>query len=178
MYQVNLLPWRLRRQRQRYRFWLRCFYVQLLAALVTLAFIYGMLSGRQAQQRQILQGLEQQQAELSGQLQQRQQMMAELARLAAEDARRQQNHAHNQRYLALLQQLSRALPEALWLTELEEDAKGISLRGLGGHYAAIATFERRLTALPLLQGCRLAEVTQRQDGVLAFTLTARWRQDG
>lgn len=40
MYQVNLLPWRLRRQRQRYTFWLRCFVAQLLLVLATLTTAY------------------------------------------------------------------------------------------------------------------------------------------
>lgn len=178
MYQVNLLPWRLRRQRQRYRFWLGCFCAQLLVALVILFFIYGLLGYQQVQQRQVLQERVQQQSAISAQIQQRQRMMAELANLAKEAARSQQDRAHNRRYLALLQQLSRALPDTLWLTELEENAQGISLHGLGGPYAAITIFEQRLAALPLLQDSRLAEVIQRKDGVLAFTLTARWGQDG
>lgn len=178
MYQVNLLPWRLRRQRQRYRFWLRCFCAQLAFALVALAAIHGALSYQQAQLRQALQRLAQQYAGLNAQFEQRRQGVAALARLTAEYARRQQNQGHNQRYLALLLQLSQALPATLWLTELEQDAQGIRLQGLGEHYRAIAGFEQRLAALPLLQGCRLAEVTQRQDGILAFTLTARWGHGG
>ncbi|TQI77714.1 pilus assembly protein HofN [Serratia fonticola] len=178
MYQVNLLPWRIRRQRQRYNFWLRCFGAQLLAALLILAFTYGFLSAQQTQQRRALQGLTQQYAVLNGQIQQRQKMVAELAHQVAVETRRQQNRTHNLRYLALLQQLSLAIPEALWLTVFEENTKGISLRGFSGHYAAIAAFEQRLAALPLLQDSRLVDVTRRKDGVLAFTLTARWGQDG
>lgn len=178
MYQVNFLPWRIRQQRQRYRFWLCCFCVQLFATLLILVLTYGVLGYQQDRHRQVLQALEQQYSDIGLQFKQRQQMMGELARLGAEEARYRQNHAHNQRYLALLRQLSRALPETLWLTEFEENAKGISLRGIGRHYAAIAVFEQRLAALPLLQGSRLTEVTQHKEGGLAFTLTARWGLDG
>ncbi|MFQ0828869.1 PilN domain-containing protein [Serratia fonticola] len=178
MYQVNLLPWRLRRQRQRYTFWLRCFVAQLLLVLATLTAAYFLLFYQQARQHSILQGLTQQHTELAGRIQQTQQKMAELARLAAESTRYQHNRARNLRYLSLLQQLSVALPDTLWLTDFEENARGILLRGQGGAYGEIVTFERRLAALPLLQGCRLVEVTQRKEGGLAFTVTARWGQDG
>lgn len=178
MYQVNLLPWRLRRQRQRYTFWLRCFVAQLLLVLAMLAAAYFWLCDQQARQHSMLQGLTQQYTELAGRIEQTQQKMAELARLTAENARYQHNRSHNLRYLSLLLQLSVTLPDTLWLTGFEESPKGISLWGQGGAYAEIITFERRLAALPLLQGCRLVEVTQRKEGGLAFTLTARWGQDG
>lgn len=178
MYQVNLLPWRLRRQRQRYTFWLRCFVAQLLLVLAMLAVTYFLLHYQQARQHSMLQGLTQQHTELAGRIQQTQKMMAELARIAAESARYQHNRTQNLRYLSLLQQLSITLPDTLWLTGFEENPKGITLLGQGGAYAEIVIFERRLAALPLLQGCRLVEVTQRKEGGLAFTLTARWGQNG
>jgi pilus assembly protein HofN len=105
--------------------------------------------------------------------------MATLARLAEAENRRQQNEAHNRRYRSLLQQLSALIPDELWLTALEENAQGIALRGFGRQYAAIALFTQRLAALPLLENHRLAEVVQHKDGMLAFTLTARWgKKDG
>lgn len=178
MYQVNLLPWRLKLQRQRYTFWLRCFAAQLLLVLALLAATYCWLHYQQARQHSLLLGLTQQHTELAERIQQTQKMMAEVARLATEDARYQHNRAQNRRYLSLLQQLSLTLPDTLWLTSFEENAKGISLRGQGGPYAAIITFERQLAVLPLLQGCHLVEVTQRKEGGLVFTLTARWGHDG
>lgn len=178
MYQVNLLPWRLMRQRQRYIFWLRCFAVQLLLVLALLVATYSWLRYQQARQHSQLLGLTQQHTELAGRIQRTQQMMAEVARLAAEDARYQHNRAQNLRYLSLLQQLSVTLPATLWLTGVEENAKGILLRGQGGPYAAIVNFERRLAALPLLQSCHLVEISQSKESGLEFTLTARWGQDG
>jgi pilus assembly protein HofN len=178
MYQVNLLPWRLRLQRQRFGFWLWVFSVQLLVALALPATAFFLLRYQQEQQQSALQTLTQQHQVLAGRIQQTQQMMATLARLTAEETRRQQNEIHNRRYLYLLQQLSAVIPDELWLTVLEENAQGISLRGFSGQYAAITVFEQRLVALPLLQDHRLAEVTQHKNGILAFTLTARWGKDG
>lgn len=178
MYQVNLLPWRLRGQRQRYGFWLRAFSIQLLATLVLLTTVFFLLRHQQVQQQSAVQRLTQQHQALTGQIQQTQQMMATLARLAEEENRRQQNEVHNRRYLYLLQQLSALIPDELWLTALEENAQGITLRGFGRQYAAITLFAQRLTAPPLLENHRLAEVVQHKDGILAFTLTARWGNDG
>lgn len=178
MYQVNLLPWRLRALRQRYGFWRRMFGVQLVFALALPVTALFLLSYQQEQLQRTVQLLTQQSQVLAERIQQTQQVMATLARLTAEETRRQQNARHNLRYLALLQQLAAVIPDELWLTALEENAQGISLRGFSGQYAAIALFEQRLAALPLLQGNRLAEVTQHKDGVLAFTLMARWGKDG
>ncbi|WP_337263964.1 MULTISPECIES: PilN domain-containing protein [unclassified Serratia (in: enterobacteria)] len=179
MYQVNLLPWRIRAQRQRYGFWLRAFSMQLLVVLVLLTTAGFLLRYQQGQQQSAVQRLTQQHQVLTGQIQQTQQVMATLARLAEAENRRQQNEAHNRRYLSLLQQLSALIPDELWLTALEENAQGIALRGFGRQYAAIALFTQRLAALPLLENHRLAEVVQHKDGMLAFTLTARWgKKDG
>lgn len=178
MYQVNLLPWRIRVQRQRYGFWLRVFCIQLLVALALPVTAFFLLRYQHAQQQSTLQTLTQQHLVLAGRIQQTQQVMAALARLTAEETRRQQNEIHNRRYLYLLQQLSAVIPDELWLTALEENAQGISLRGFSGQYAAIALFEQRLAASPLLESHRLAEVTRHKNGILAFTLTARWGKDG
>ncbi|MFC0227784.1 PilN domain-containing protein [Serratia aquatilis] len=174
MYRVNLLPWRIREQRRRYAFWLRLFCAQLLIATVILGSTYFYLSHQQVQQRRVLQELTQQQTDLSTRLREVQQAMSELARVTAEEARCQENLEHNRRYLFLLKQLSLVLPATLWLTKLEENAKGISLQGVGGHYAAITTFEQQLALSPVLQNSRLAEVRLREEGGLEFTLTARW----
>ncbi|AHG19966.1 hypothetical protein Z042_10205 [Chania multitudinisentens RB-25] len=178
MYQVNLLSWRIRAQRQRYRFWLCVFSIQLLIALAIPTTAFFWLRYQQEQQQRTVQALTQQHQVLAERLQQTQQVMATLARLTAKEARRQQNEIHNQRYLRLLQQLAAVIPDQLWLIALEENANGISLRGFSQHYAAIAQFEQRLAALPWLQGQRVAEVTQHKDGILIFTLTARWGKDG
>jgi pilus assembly protein HofN len=178
MYQVNLLPWRMRAQRQRYDFWLRLFGMQLLVVLAIPITALLLLHGQQQQLENTVQGLTQRQQTLTERIQQTQQMMTKLARLTAEETRRQQNERHNRRYLDFLQQLAAIVPDELWLTALDENANGLSLRGISGHYPAIALFEQRLAALPVLQDHHLAEVVQHQSGGLAFTLTARWRTDG
>ncbi|WON76743.1 PilN domain-containing protein [Serratia sp. UGAL515B_01] len=174
MYQVNLLPWRVRQQRRRYVFWLRLFCTQLFVATSILTSIFFLLGHQQVQQRKVVQTLTQQYSDLTVRLREVQQSMSELARVTAAETQRRQNLAHNRRYLSLLQQLSLALPDTLWLTRFEENAKGILLQGVGAPYAAIITFEQQMALSPLLHHSQLAEVMAREEGGLTFILKARW----
>jgi pilus assembly protein HofN len=178
MYQVNLLPWRERVQRQRYLFWRRVLVAQLILILLISTAFFAALRYQLAVQRNSLKRLEQQQSELTLRYQQTQQAMKQLAQATARETQRQQNQLHNQRYPQLLQQISSVMPEPLWLVALEENAQGITLQGLSQHHTAILGFAQRLTELPLLQQSRLTDVTRRQDGLLSFTLTARWANHG
>ncbi|WP_017894286.1 PilN domain-containing protein [Serratia sp. S4] len=178
MYQVNLLPWRMRGQRRRYAFWLRAFILQLVLVLAALMVVFGLLSQQQAQRHEALLMLSGQQTELTGRYQQLQQAVARLARLTALAQQHDNNRVHNRRYLQLLQQLSTLLPAPVWLIAMESHSQNITLRGLGRRYEAVLQFEQQLTALPLLQNYRLAEVVQRQDGLFSFTLMAQWGPGG
>uniref|UniRef100_A8GKR2 Fimbrial assembly family protein n=1 Tax=Serratia proteamaculans (strain 568) TaxID=399741 RepID=A8GKR2_SERP5 len=178
MYQVNLLPWRMRGQRRRYAFWLRVFILQLVLVLAALMVVFGLLSQQQVQRHEALLMLSGQQTELTERYQQLQQAVARLARLTALAQQHDNNRVHNRRYLQLLQQLSTLLPAPVWLIALESHSQNITLRGLGRRYEAVLQFEQQLTALPLLQNYRLAEVVQRQDGLFSFTLMAQWGPGG
>lgn len=178
MYQVNLLPWRTRGQRRRCAFWLRMFVLQLVLVLAVLMVVFGLLSQQQVQRYEALLALIDQQTKLTDRYQQLQQTMARLACLTALAQQHDNNREHNRRYLQLLQQLPVLLPDPLWLIALESHAQSITLRGLSRRYEAVLQFEQQLTALPLLQRYRLAEVAQRQDGLFSFTLVAHWGQGG
>ncbi|CAI1185901.1 Fimbrial assembly protein (PilN) [Serratia quinivorans] len=178
MYQVNLLPWRIGGQRRRYAFWLRVSILQLVLVLAVLMVVFGLLSQQQVQRHEALLMLSGQQTELTERYQQLQQAVTRLARLTALAQQHDNNRVHNRRYLQLLQQLSTSLPDSLWLIALESHSQNITLRGLGRRYEAVLQFEQQLTALPLLQNYRLAEVVQRQDGLFSFTLMAQWGPGG
>lgn len=65
------------------------------------------------------------------------------------------------------------MPPPLWLIALDGSLQGgLQLRGFSRHSAAIAQFEQRLTAMPLLRQHRPEEVVQSKDSLLAFTLMA------
>lgn len=177
MYQVNLLPWRARIQLRRGAFWLRLFVLQLVLVLAVLMGVFGWLSQQLALRHHALLALLQQQTELTARYQQRQQAMTRLTHLTAQAEQHGKNLAHNRRYLQLLQQLSPLLPAPLWLIALESNGQNLTLRGLSRRYEAVVQFEQQFTRLPGLQRYRLAEVAQRQDGLLSFTLVAQWGRD-
>lgn len=177
MYQVNLLPWRERVLRRRGMFWLRLLMLHLMVALTIPALMLGGLRYQQQQLRDTLQGRERQYDELAQRYRQTQAALAQWTQLTALDAQRRRNQTHNQRYPGLLRQLAEALPQPLWLVALEEHHQRVTLRGLSPHYPAIVELTHNLTAQALLPGHRLAEVIQRQDGLLTFVLTAPWGDD-
>lgn len=177
MYQVNLLPWRRQRQRRRGGFWLRMLTLQLVLLLLAIATVFNLLNDQEAQRQNALRALSGQLAGLTQRYQQAQQQLAQLERQNVRSALHTRNLQHNRRYLQLMQQLSDAVLPPLWLVALEGSLQeGLQLRGVSRHHAAIVQFERRLAALPLLRQLRLAEVVQRKDGLLTFTLTA-WGRD-
>ncbi|WP_162473697.1 PilN domain-containing protein [Serratia microhaemolytica] len=177
MYQVNLLPWRLRQQQKRYHFWLRCAALQVLLLLLAWAVLSRWLHHQQTTLQQQLSELSSQQQQLAQAIQQRQLLITRLQQQTEKNLLQQKNRQINQRYLLLLQQLAQRRPTALWLTELEQNGNVIRVYGLSGHYAAIHTFQQRLSTLSLLQRSQLTQVTPHQQG-LAFTLTAWWQHEG
>lgn len=61
----------------------------------------------------------------------------------------------------LLDELSRVLPDKLWLTDFNESGGTISIRGIGLNEATVAIFMRDLEASPYYQGVEL-KVTEQQ----------------
>jgi len=61
----------------------------------------------------------------------------------------------------LLDELSRVLPDKLWLEDFKESGGNISIRGIGLNEATVAIFMRELEASPYYQGVEL-RVTEQQ----------------
>lgn len=115
---------------------------------------------------------------LAQRYQQAQPALAQLEQQKARVELQARNLQHNQHYRQFLQQFSVAVPPPLWLIALDDSLQGwLQLRGFSLHSAAIAQFEQRLTAMPLLLQHQLEEVVQSKDDLLAFTLMA-WGRDG
>lgn len=178
MYQVNLLPWRRQRLRRRGVFWLCMFALQLVLLLLVTVAVFSLQHSRQVQRQESLESLTEALTVLTQRYQQAQQALAQFEQQKARVELQARNLQHNQRYRQFLQQLSVAVPPPLWLIALDGSLQGgLQLRGFSRHSAAIAQFEQRLTAMPLLRQHRLEEVVQSKDSLLAFTLMA-WGRDG
>jgi type IV pilus assembly protein PilN len=61
----------------------------------------------------------------------------------------------------LLDELSRVLPEKMWINDFKESGGNISLKGVGLNEATVASFMRDLEASPYYQGVEL-KVTEQQ----------------
>lgn len=66
----------------------------------------------------------------------------------------------------LLDELSRVLPEKLWLSFVSESGGGVSIRGIGLNEETVARFMRDLEASPYYQQVELQVTEQTQQGGL------------
>jgi type IV pilus assembly protein PilN len=76
----------------------------------------------------------------------------------------------------VLDDLSDATPEKLWLTEMRESKGGLTLVGKGLDNQTIAQFMRKLAASPYFEGVDLVEAKQIEEGqakLKQFTISAR-----
>jgi len=87
------------------------------------------------------------------------------------------NDLRSQQDLAarIMDQLSRSLPDWVWLTEVNYDAKGLQIKGRALSNNLIADYMTSLEASPVLANVALATSTQKRAGrneFLEFTLNA------
>jgi type IV pilus assembly protein PilN len=78
----------------------------------------------------------------------------------------------------LLDELSKAVPDKLWITSFKESAGAVSLSGLGLNEETVAQFLRDLEATPYYQNVELQVVEQTTQGGLKlqkFDITCRVR---
>ncbi len=66
----------------------------------------------------------------------------------------------------LLDELSRVLPDKLWLSSVKESGGGVSIKGVGLNEETVASFMRDLEASPYYQGVELKVTEQTIQGSL------------
>ena len=132
--QINLLPWRETRRRQRLRLG------GLLAAAMALSIATLTIATRTLRQMDVAQQVMRAQADnlLYSALLQREREMREEIQRGERQARRGQPR---------LLSLAALLPEPLWLTRLDYQPQGITLNGLALNLKAVAALEKALSKL-------------------------------
>ncbi len=137
---INLLPWRETRRRQRLRLG------GLLAVGTALSIITLTLALRTLRQIEAAQHTTRLQAEnqIASALSQREQALREQLRRGELQAQRARQRATTQAWQPRLLALAALLPESLWLTRLDYQPQGISLRGLSLNLKSVAALEKAL----------------------------------
>jgi type IV pilus assembly protein PilN len=70
----------------------------------------------------------------------------------------------------VMDQVSRALPELLWLDHMQLRGRTVEIRGRAFNTNQVATFIENLNRIPEFQEPRFREAAQRQGGIYQFTL--------
>ena len=156
MYMVNLLPWRLHRQRQRNRFWGG---VTLATALVLL--LMTLLCRHRIQTEQRIVHLRQDaDATLLAVLNQRHAERMQVQQRLQQQAKREQQRAATREWQRVLTQVGEQMPDGAWLTqlhyqpgkltqpgELTQPGK-LTLAGIATSLAALSRLDGALSQIP------------------------------
>lgn len=150
MYMVNLLPWRLHRQRQRNRFWGG---VTLATALVLL--LMTLLCRHRIQTEQRIVHLRQDaDATLLAALNQRHAERMQAQQHLQQQAKREQQRAATREWQRVLTQVAEQMPDGAWLTqlhyqpgELTQPGK-LTLAGIATSLAALSRLDGALSQIP------------------------------
>ncbi|WP_114193030.1 PilN domain-containing protein [Edaphovirga cremea] len=174
MLQVNLLPWREKRQQKRQRYWLLCGALALLFSLLLLSSL-----GFYLHRVQLKYGAERDRWQrhahaLAVETERRKLAMEKRQQLEQRIEQQHQWALRSGRYLQLLQQLAWRVPAKAWLTGLEEHEKGLLFTGQSEEYAAIVTLTHSLSRYVDLMNVSLSEVHQQPDRTLRFMVNANW----
>lgn len=174
MYQINMLPWRGRRQRRRAR---------LLAAMLAmeLALAFGAIGLMATRWREEQLALGQQLAALANQeqrwqsrLQAQRRQFDQRERLLEVTRRRQQVKCDNQYYQRLVQQLAALLPPGLWLKSLRQREGRLQITGCGRDYQDIVEIDKRMSRPPFTLRPHWREIARLDNGVFFFRLQTPW----
>ncbi len=174
MYQVNLLPWRQRRNRRRAVLLILTLTLVMLltgAAIGLLAFHWR---GERADLTARL-GQWQRQAQWEARQQLGIQRRTEQYRRLAHSLKiYRQTASDNRRFSRLLDQLPTLLPAGLWLTGLHQQDGNVVISGCCERYGDIVSLRRRLVDSALFTHLHWQEIGQRENGYFSFTFQAGW----
>ncbi|MFZ4832549.1 PilN domain-containing protein [Rouxiella sp. Mn2063] len=172
MLQVNLLPWR---QWQRLRRLSNAFCVVTVLIMLIVPLFIGWqwyLQDDIATNQRTLAALAHQRQALAHQ----QSLVdkAEASLLLVQQRREQslQQYRRSLRYLNLLQAVSTAIPDEVWLTQLHEHDGKLMLSGLSLDYPQLLAFSKHLQSFGVLEHITLHEVSQLPTQRLRFVIRA------
>jgi len=174
MFQVNLLPWRQRRDRRRAARVILALALEMLLAGAAM----GLLAAHWRSERTDLSArLEQWQRQAQWEANQQlgvQRCTQRLQRMAHRLGIYRQAALDNRRFSQLLDQLPALLPAGLWLTGLHQQAGAVVISGCGERYGDILSLRKRLVDASVFTDLRWQEIGQRENGYFSFTFSAGW----
>ncbi|WP_052708206.1 PilN domain-containing protein [Xenorhabdus poinarii] len=178
MYQVNFLPWRQEKLKQRCQVWGALLGLQLALWATVLVFLSTQQTNQMEQYRRQLTEVTHQLAELQHTIAATDQAVQHHQQLSQQLRKKHLFMEQNQRYLQLFRQLPRVLPENSWLTALSDDSEQLMLTAHSHHYTDISDLLDNLAASTSLINVQLKKMTTTEDHFKAFTIDANWLAGG
>lgn len=165
---VNFLPWRAERLKNQCQRWLLVLMVLILMLLTAGVPFWG----QQAVSEQTVKLIEQvKQAQQSAKQRLRQLTSLEterdaLRQLAENQLRRREAV---ERESLFVRDLTKAMPETLWLTGLTKNLEHLTVSGTCQEVSDLAAFRQRLQAMPVIEQVKMGTLS-RKEGQLLFHL--------
>lgn len=176
MIRINLLPVRAAQKKEKLRSQISILVLVIVAALVACGGLYFNIALNIDQQKKEI-------AQINAEIRQLNTKIGQVGRYKKlQDELRQKLEVLGQLKAAksgpvrLLDELSRILPQKLWLTSFKESGGAISLNGIGINESTVADFMQKLERSPFYQSVELQVMEQvSQDGLKLqkFSLSAR-----
>ncbi|WP_192456539.1 PilN domain-containing protein [Musicola keenii] len=174
---TNLLPWRQSRRQYRMRRLVCALVIQFAATSIVLFAMRLQFRQQQHVLRQLIVQISDGQRQYAGLSLQAEDLRRQvLAHQALLDLKRQ-NQQRNQRYLTLLEQLPRVIPDVIWLTSISDSDAAIRLSGVSNHYSSVVEFSKKLAGLPVVTVAELQEAQRDHSDAsrLQFSLRLYWK---
>jgi len=168
MIRINLLPVKAVQKREMLRGQLIVVVLALALVLVACGGVYSMLLGKMSSEQKMIAAKESEISHLRksiGEVGRFKKLQKELrGKLEVLDKLKKGRTGP----VHLLDELSRSVPEKLWLESFSESNESIALRGTGTDEETVATFLRDLEASPYYRNVELQGVEQRTQGAQKF----------
>jgi type IV pilus assembly protein PilN len=163
MIRINLLPVRAAQKRARLQGQLAVMVLALISVIVICAMVYTSMAVRIASQKKEVARIEKKINDLKkviGEVATIKQLQKEYqAKLdVLEDLKQRKSGP-----VHLLDEMSRVLPEKLWLEDFRESGGSISIKGIGLNEATVARFMKELEVSPYYEGVELKVTEQKAE---------------
>lgn len=168
---VNLLPWRAERLKSQWQRWL----LVIVALMLMLLTASVPLRGQQAVNQQTLKLIEQvKQAQQIAKQRLKQLTSLETEREALRHSAASQLRRREalKRWSLFVRDLSKAMPDTLWLTGLTKSQQSLTVSGICQGVSDLDAFRQRLQEMALIRQVKIGPLSRSKEGQMLFHLLA------
>jgi len=160
---INLLPWRAERRKQKQQQFLSFTALALLLSAAVLMFVHFQIDsiiGYQGQRNKLL---ETEIAQFDKKIKEIEELETKKTRLIAKMDIIQQLQSSRPEIVHLFDELARTIPEGVFLSDLTQSDKNITMNGIAQSNARVSSYMRNLGSSPWLQEPMLSIIESKQD---------------